>query len=705
MKQEIEKIELLEDTADLYISGTLPSNRSQLKVLLDQQVLLEENPNLSDCRFSFMFACPKEGKKLMVYCIEKKKETLLYQTSLASLQRKRNRTRKCSYIKRNIQFLWREYHFFIPPKKLKEYASLFIKRIILNRSKEERFYQLFSIEDYNDWLRENPQSSSYQKFSYMPFISIIMPVYNVDAKYLKEAIESVMLQTYPNFELCIADDASTNQETIQLLKEMEKKYDKVHVVYRKKNGHISKASNSALKIARGEFIGLMDNDDILDKNALYEVVKALNKNKNLDLIYTDEDKIDPFGRRCDPHFKPDWSPDTLLSHNYICHFALLRASLVKQIGNFRKGYEGAQDYDLMLRFTEQTQNIYHIPKILYHWRMIEGSTSMTTDNKSYASMSGIKALEDALKRRKIKASIANIATSYILKYEMKNNPKVSIIIPTKDKIGLVETCVNSIYQKTKYQNYEVIIIDNNSQEAHTMEGLRKLQEEHDNLKVMEYPEKFNYSKINNIGAKHAEGDYLLLLNNDVEVIDGEWLEIMLGYAMQERIGAVGAKLLFANGKIQHAGVVVGVGEEKIANHAYYLKDKFASALAGRLLVPYNYAAVTGACLMVDKKKYFEVNGLTEELEINYNDIDFCLKLLEKGYYNICLPQVELYHYESLSRGKSQSPEKAKELQYSTEYMKKKWKKILQNDPFYNPNLSKEMCFVLDKKEVEKNEKE
>ncbi len=698
--KKIEQIKLLEDTSGLYINGKLDSEDNQIIVKLDETIILEAKPNLAEGRFSCAIEeLPLKDEK-MIFVIEKSKnyENLLCKKSIKCLLKKKNRSKKVSYIKRNFLFLWKEYHFLIPPKKLKEYIGLFINRIILNKKKSDLYYQIFSIEDYNDWLRENKENLDQKiKFSYNPLISVIMPVYNVNPKYLREAIDSVLNQTYSNFELCIADDASTSKETIEVLKEAEKQSSKIKVVYRKENGHISRASNSAIEIAQGEFLALLDNDDVLTENALYEVVKKLNENKDFDLIYSDEDKINLSGRRCDPHFKPDWSPDTLLSHNYICHLAVIRTELVKQVGMFRVGYEGSQDYDLMLRITEKTNKICHIPKILYHWRMVEGSTSMTTDNKSYASENGIKALKDAFRRRNIKVDISNIYTSYIVQYKLSKKPKVSILIPTKDKIDLVLTCIHSIYEKTEYQNFEIIIINNNSQEKRTFLEFGKLQKQYKNIKIITDNGNFNFSRLNNLGVKNAEGEYILFLNNDIEIIDGKWLEIMLGYAMQDHIGAVGPKLIYKNNTIQHAGVVVGVGVEKIANHASYLKDKFAPALAGRLMVPYNYSAVTGACLLVSKKKYLEVGGLSEDLEINYNDIDFCLKLLQKGYYNVFLPQVEIYHYESLSRGKKLDEEKEKELRKSISYMHKKWNKFLENDPFYNPNLSKEMCFVLDKK--------
>ena len=436
---------------------------------------------------------------------------------------------------------------------------------------------------------------------------------------------------------------------------------------------------------------------------MFEVVKKLNEDKSLDMIYSDEDKINLEGKRCDPHFKPDFSIDTLYSHNYICHFTVLRTKIVKELGGFRKGYEGSQDYDLFLRFVEKTNKIAHIPKILYHWRMIPGSTSMEVNNKSYASLNGIKSLEDMLKRKNIKGKVENYYTSYIITYDIEDNPLISIVIPTKDRVEILKNCVDSILEKTTYDNYEIIIVDNGSKEKVTLDYLKSLGRANKNIKVIREECPFNYSYLNNVGVSHASGEFLVLLNNDIEIITNRWLEIMLGYAKQEHVGAVGPKLLFANGKIQHAGVILGVGVGHIANHAFYLEDKNAPAPAGRLLVPYNYSAVTGACIMVSKEKYESVGGLEEDLAVNYNDIDFCLKLLDKSYYNVFLPQVELYHLESVSRGKITDDKKQKQYEFERDYMRKKWKDKLLIDRFYNKNYSTHQCFKLDKSGVEYEE--
>lgn len=706
---KVEHLDYKEKQID--IRGYCTDEDYKILIYSGKNCLLDEQANLSrpDIRafyneyndkqlygFSFKVSCDKP--KFSVYLKFNGKMVKIYGTNNYFIRKKlSNIKRILMYIKNSLKILWNDYHFIVPISKWKSFIKIFYNKVMKKGLLNDNYYNVFSVDDYNNWLLENYTETTYEKFKYNPKISLIIPVYNVEPKLLKECLDSVLNQSYTDFEICIADDCSTNKETIKVLKDYEKKYcDKIKVVYRKKNGHISEASNSALKIATGEFVGLLDNDDILAKDALYEVVKVLNENKKLDMIYTDEDKINLDGKRCDPHFKPDFSLDTLYSHNYICHFTVLRTSIVNEIKGFRKGYEGAQDYDLFLRFVEKTKNIYHIPKVLYHWRMIPGSTSMEVNNKSYAAINGIKALEDMLKRKKIKGTVENYYTSYMITYDTLNNPLVSIIIPTRDRVEILENCINSILKKTTYKNYEIIIMDNGSKNKETLNYFDKIKKDYSNVSVIREECDFNYSYLNNVGVEKSKGDYVILLNNDIEIISNNWIEIMLGYAIQEHVGAVGPKLLFANEKIQHAGVVVGVGEGHIANHAFYLEDKFAVAPAGRLIVPYNYSAVTGACLMVSKKKYFEVKGLEEKLAVNYNDIDLCLKLLDKGYYNVFLPQVALFHLESISRGKINNEEKLLQLQNEQNFMRKKWKQKLLNDRFYNPNYSSNCCFKLDK---------
>lgn len=552
---------------------------------------------------------------------------------------------------------------------------------------------------YKYWVEKN-HLSEYRKYEikkeienlkYKPLISIVMPVYNVDVKWIKEAIKSIKGQIYTNWELCIADDASTNTELVKYLKDISKD-SRIKIVFREKNGHISEASNSALKLATGEFIALMDNDDIIHPHALTEVVKVLNKKKDTDLIYSDEDKLDMKGERVEPFFKPDWSPDLFLSSNYLCHLTVIRKKLIDEIGGFRKGYEGSQDYDLFLRVTEKTKNIEHIPDILYSWRKIPGSTAAVYDSKSYASKTSLKSLEDAIKRRNLDATVHEglFPGSFRVRYNIKGNPLVSILIPTKDKYEYIERCISSLLEKTTYNNYEILIIDTGSTEKETLNYYKTL-ENNPKIKFLHWDKKFNYSAVNNYGVKHSKGEYILLLNNDTEVITPDWIEGMLEHAQREEIGAVGVKLYYPNDLIQHAGVVLGIGggEGKgVAGHAFKGFTKPIRGFPVQKDVTKNYSAVTAACLMIERKKYLGVNGLDEEFRIAFNDVDFCLKLLKKRYHNIYTPYVELYHHESISVGTPEANTRdIKEFGEEIDMMYERWEELILNDPFYNRNLT------------------
>ena len=581
--------------------------------------------------------------------------------------------------KKAIYFAWYRHHFLIPPRVLVKY----IKSFIVNLKRSNTTSNLYVNQDaYNKWLLEESGISEYKKFKYRPLISFIMPTYNVSRELLVECLDSLLNQSYDNFEVCIADDHSSNEETIEVLKEYEKKYDKVHVVYRKKNGMISEASNTAIKQAKGEFIALVDNDDLVDKDALYYVVEALNNNKDLDMIYSDEDKIDFKGRFMEPHFKPDYSPDTLMGVNYICHLCVLRKSVVDKLGGFRKAYDGSQDYDLFLRVTEETNKIHHIEKILYHWRQTPTSTAGYLGNKNYAYIAGKKALGDSLKRRGIKGEVIDNprVSTYLVKYE-SDFPLISVVIPIKDQASVTRRCLESLYNKNNYKNFEVILIDNNSSEDETFALLEEYKSKYDNFKVKRLECEFNYSYINNEAVKIANGDYLLFLNNDTEIINEDTLEYMVGYASQEHVGCVGAKLLYPDKKVQHAGVVLGFGG--IAGHIYVANSYHDNGLFGRLVMPYNYTAVTAACLMIKKSKFESVKGFDEKLKVALNDVDLNLKVLDKGYYNVCLSNVEVIHYESKSRGYEASKEKHERFLSEQEYMKKKWDKKLDRDKYFS----------------------
>lgn len=547
---------------------------------------------------------------------------------------------------------------------------------------------------YEEWINNNeiyvPETvaNDLGRFTHNPLISILVPVYNVEPKWLSKCIDSVLNQYYQNWELCLADDCSTMPQVRQTLEKYTKLDHRIKVVYRTENGHISQATNSALDVAQGEFIALLDNDDELPPYALYELIKCINNNPDADLIYSDEDKIDEKGNRSDPHFKPDWSPDMLLSSNYISHLGVYRKSIVDSIGGFRPGYEGAQDYDLVLRFTELTDNIYHLPKILYHWRMIEGSTALSGNSKNYAYIAGQKALEDAINRRKYRAHIEEIPgiPYYNVVFEPVDNDFISIIIPTRDKPDLVRTCVDSIINITSYKNYEIIIVDNGSVETETLKLFEDYEARYSNIRVLTLDIPFNFSRLNNEAAKIAKGNLLLFLNNDIEIIQADWLNRMAGRASCKTTGAVGAKLLYPDNTIQHAGIVMGMGG--IAGHIFSTLGRYENGYFARLKINCNYSAVTGACLMIRKDIFCKLNGFEEQLAVAYNDVDLCLRAAQAGFMNIYCADVELYHYESISRGREdESKERQQRFNQESDYMMKKWGEIINNDPLYNPNLN------------------
>ena len=583
--------------------------------------------------------------------------------------------------KKAFYFAWYRHHFLIPPKALKKYIKSFF--VVLKRGGNTANLYV-NQKAYLKWIEENELEIEHKKFKYNPKISVIMPTYNVSRNLLSECLDSILNQTYTNFEICIADDHSSNIETIETLKEYEKKDNRIKVKFRKENGMISKASNTAIELATGEFIMLVDNDDTLNKDAMYYMIEALNNNKKLDFIYSDEDKLDYKGIRLEPNFKPDYSPDTFLGVNYICHLTMIRKSIIDEVKGFRSEYDGSQDYDLFLRVLEKTNNIYHIDKILYHWRMSATSTAGYLGNKDYTNDASIKAIEDALKRRKIEGTVYPnpYVSTYLIDYK-HDNPLVSIIIPTRNYGELVRKCVDSIYQKCDYKNFEIILVDNDSDEEKSLELFKEYEKKYDNFKIVKAHCEFNYSHINNLGVKKSKGEYILLLNNDTEVIDGAFLDKMVGYACQKHVGAVGLKLLYPDNKVQHAGVVLGYGG--VAGHIYVTADKNDCGLMGRLAMPYDYSAVTAACLLVSRKKWNEVEGLDENLTVALNDVDFNLKLLDRGYYNVCLSYITMYHYESRSRGYEVTSEKALRFKKEQDYMINKWKDKIKKDRFFNEN--------------------
>ena len=577
-----------------------------------------------------------------------------------------------------IYFAWYRHHFLIPPRVLKQYAHSFFVSLKRGGGTSDLFTDQ---KAYNRLLEEQRNSVIYEDLQYTPLISFIVPVYNVSRDLLKECLDSLLNQSYRNFEICLCDDHSSLTETIETLKEYESTYDNVHVVYRQENGMISQASNSALGIAEGEFIALVDNDDVVEKDALYYIVQALNHDKDLDLIYTDEDKIDYSGNYMEPHFKPDYSPDTLMGLNYICHLCVIRKEIVNQVGGFRKEYDGSQDYDLFLRVLDHTDRVYHVERVLYHWRQTPESTSGYLGSKNYAYLAGKRALEDTLKRRNIRGRILENPrfSGYLTKYEV-DDYYVSIIIPMKDQAEISRRCFESIYAHNDSSKFEIIVIDNGSIKAETMSLFEEYQKR-DNFKVVRIDSEFNYSMLNNEGVKHAKGDYLLFLNNDTEIIHDDTLEWMVGYASIDHCGCVGAKLLYPDHKVQHAGVVLGFGG--VAGHIYVANSYDDNGMFGRLAMPYNYTAVTAACLMIRKSRFEEAGGFDENLKVALNDVDLNLSVSSKGYHNVCLSNVEVLHYESKSRGYEVSAEKQERFRFEQGYMIRKWGNKLDRDSYFS----------------------
>ncbi|MEB3180137.1 MAG: glycosyltransferase family 2 protein [Nostocaceae cyanobacterium] len=589
--------------------------------------------------------------------------------------------------------------------------------------------KLNSGAEYQEWIAKNRLTQQdiasahkqIEQWHLKPKFSVIMPVYNVEEKWLKKAIESVRKQIYPYWELCIADDASTKPHIRSILTDYSLLDSRIKVVFRTENGQISAASNSALEIATGDYIALLDHDDELTIEALFENAKLINNHPNADFIYSDEDKLNTKGKRCDPFFKPDWSPEYFHACMYTCHLGVYRTSLIREIGGFRSEYDGSQDYDLVLRVVEKTQNIYHLPKILYHWRVIPASVTSGEQAKPWAYITAKGALEDMLKRSPYPGRVEKTerAGFWRIRRDIIGQPLVSIIIPSagtkKDQeaeppnpryqaepcyqaqpgnknieplaviensplqgersISYLENCICSIQELSIYRNFEIVVVDGYDISEEILEKIAA-----PNVRLVRCAEPFNFSGRINLGAAAAKGDFLLLLNDDTKIITPDWLESMIEFAQQKEIGAVGAKLLFPDGKIQHAGVMILNGN---AGHAFYGYGGEHIGYFCSNIVNRNYIAVTGACLMMRQEVFQELGGLDEEFPLNYNDVDLCLKAHQAGYRNVVTPYVQLIHYESVSRDGGVKPSE-------WQLLNDKWSNFFQTfrtDPYYNPNLS------------------
>jgi Glycosyltransferases, probably involved in cell wall biogenesis len=549
--------------------------------------------------------------------------------------------------------------------------------------------------DYQYWINNIEKKyvkadveSELEKLKLLPKISCLIPVYNVGEEYLRACIDSIRNQYYQNWELCIADDFSTATHIRQILEEYVALDERIKVVFREKNGHISEATNSALELATGEYIALVDNDDVLKSEALFEFVRYINKYPDADMLYSDEDKINEEGtERLAPAFKPDWSPDAFLSQMYLCHLGVYRTSIAREIGGFRSAYNGAQDYDFALRFTEQTTAIYHVPYILYHWRMLPTSTASSGDNKDYAFDANIQTKMDVIKRRGYDAKLINNEAEFATNFTFnpQKNDFLSIIIPTENRVASLNKCLNSIYEKSTWKNFEIIIIDNSSRNSKMKLALQKICQEHENIVVLPMTTKFNFAAFNNEAVKIAKGNFLCFLNDDTEIITPNWMELMIGQAGIKTTGVVGARLLYNRKALQQVGIVMlGKGLRPYHAYAQYNRNDL-----GRMRLNYNYLALSATAMVIEKVKFIEMGMFdAQDFANGYSDIDLCIKLYNQGYFNVCRGDVEFYHYNKKNIGFNIPKNERNPLDKELAILQKKWDKYVSRDPFYNINLSK-----------------
>lgn len=608
-----------------------------------------------------------------------------------------------------LKYYFRRYGFFKTLGKV-------LKRLL--HIKENR---KTNQEQYKIWMEKNePKAGELEfqrnfKFEYKPKISIVVPMYNTDETFFEKLIESLEKQTYSNWELCLADGSEEKNEN---LKKYYEGKENIKYKFLNSNKGISENTNEAIKLATGDFIGFLDHDDILSQDCLYEVVKTINKIKNVDFIYSDEDKIDEQGERFEPYFKPDFSPETLQCNNYITHFVVVKKDLLKKVGNLNSKFNGAQDFDFVLRATEKANKVCHISKVLYHWRVHKSSTANVADAKPYAYEAGIKVIEEHLKRTNKKGIVEfgqDVPGIYKIKFDIKGSPKVSILIPNKDNVNLLKNCIESILNFTTYTNYEINIIENNSIQDETFEYYSKISQ-NSKIKILDYntdkvydkfkrerininqnngeevdKKEFNYSSLINFGVQNSDGDFILQLNNDTKLLTKDWLELFIGYAQNKEIGAIGARLYYEDKSIQHAGIAIGLSG--IAGNLLVNLPYGKHAYFGREAATRNVSAVTGACLFCRRELYEEVCFMDEiNFKVAFNDVDFCLKILEKGYRNVYVPYIELIHYESKSRGYEYTKEQQERFNKECNNFKEKWKKVIEKgDPYYSKNFSLESC--------------
>lgn len=620
-----------------------------------------------------------------------------------------------------LKYYIKRYGFFSTLKKV-------FKRVLgikENRKTNQESYKIWI--EKNTLKKEDLDKQRNFEFEYKPKISIVVPMYNTNETFFRELIDSLKNQTYSNWELCLADGSPEKNEDLEKYYINEKR---IKYKYLDSNLGISGNTNEALKITTGEYIAFLDHDDLLSEDAIFECVRVINENNKVDFIYTDEDKIDESYERFEPYFKPDYSQETLECNNYITHFVVVKKELIEKVGMLNSEFNGAQDFDFVLKATEKAEKIEHISKILYHWRVHRTSTAYVADSKPYAFEAGRRVIEEHLKRVGKKGIVEDgqdVPGIYKIRFDVIGNPKVSILIPNKDNIKLLKNCIKSILNNTTYDNYEIAIIENNSEKKETFEYYKELiknskikilnfnkntvldfngekkidsnslknnsKNELENLsqkEVSEEKKEFNYSALINFGVKNVDGEFVLQLNNDTKVLTKDWLEIFIGYAQNKEIGAIGARLYYEDKTIQHAGIIVGISG--IAGNALVNLPYGKHAYFGRESATRNTLAVTGACLFARRELYYEVGFMDEEkFKVAFNDVDFCLKLHEKGYRNVYNPYVELIHYESKSRGYEISKEKQERFENECKNFKEKWSSYIDYDPYYNKNFSRKTC--------------
>lgn len=664
-----------EETAcKVIVDGTEVSTEVHWKYRKDVVDVISELSSDAKCGFE-IYVPDKGGRKLTLELSADGREST-YVAALDKIRHGENGQDTANIFQKTLRY-WKSYGLKNTIKKVCQKLS---------GQRDYGNYEDF-LEKYG--VKEEELARQRQEvFENGPCFSIAVPLYQTKEKYLREMIESVQAQTYTNWELCLADGSGREHSLQPVVGEYIAKDKRIKYCLLDSNEGIAGNTNEALKMADGDFVVLTDHDDLLSPEALYQCAKAVQKEPQTDVIYSDEDKVDMSGKKFfEPHFKSDYNIDLLCTMNYICHLFVVRKDVMERAGLFESCYDGAQDHDFILRCTEKAEHIVHIPKVLYHWRCHAQSTSENPESKLYAFENGCKAVKAHYDRTGIPAEVEQgpFYGMYRTHYLWKEQPLVSILIPNKDHVADLKKCMDSIEEKSTYRNFEFIIVENNSTEEETFSYYKEI-EKRDNVRVLYYKGEFNYSRINNFGAREANGEYVLLLNNDTEMIEPDSIKEMLDVCMRPDVGIVGAKLIFEDNTIQHAGVIIGFGG--VAGHAFIGQDRDDNGYFSRIISVQDLSAVTAACLMVRRSVFDEVEGLNEEFKVAFNDIDFCLKVRKAGYLVVYNPYAQFYHYESKSRGQENSADKVARFRQEIGLFGERWGELLENgDPYYNPNLT------------------